>query len=554
MGMCCSIHASPSENQNAKQLTDDERVAVSRLLHYLDNRDGVDFFSGDPLSSLATLVYSDNVELQRSAALAFAEITEKCVKPVSKDTIQPIIELLKNSDVDIQRSAGAALGNLAVNNANKQLIVELNGLEPLIKLMGSPNLEVQCNVVGCMTNLATHEGNKAKIATSGALVPLINLAKSSDRRVQRNATGALLNMTHSDANRKKLVDAGAIPVLVSLLSTTDPDVQYYCTTALSNIAVDPENRIELAKSEAVVIPSLINLLEPFSTPRVRCQATLALRNLASDLTFQSSIVESGGLPYLLDLLKSHSVNLVLAAVACTRNISIHPENENVIVGKGFLPPLVDLLDKFDNEEIQCHAVSTLRNIAATSENNKMKIAQTGAIEKCKNLINKVSPTVQSDFTAFLAVLALDENLKPLLCKVGIIEVLIPLTHVNNIEIQGNSAAALGNLSSKLGNYDPYVKAWSEPDGGIKDFLLSFLKSEEPTFEHIATWMMLQLLESGDPRLLQLFKDTPEFKEQISKFAFGRNSQTEGSGSEADSLTYKSRRAVPALASRVYSYF
>lgn len=32
---------------------------------------------GDPLRALSTLSYSDNVDLQRSAALAFAEITEK---------------------------------------------------------------------------------------------------------------------------------------------------------------------------------------------------------------------------------------------------------------------------------------------------------------------------------------------------------------------------------------------------------------------------------------------------------------------------------------------
>ena len=36
-----------------------------------------DFFSGEPLRALSTLVYSDNVDLQRSASLTFAEITER---------------------------------------------------------------------------------------------------------------------------------------------------------------------------------------------------------------------------------------------------------------------------------------------------------------------------------------------------------------------------------------------------------------------------------------------------------------------------------------------
>ena len=47
------------------------------------DRSETNFFSGDPLRSLSTLSYSENVDLQRSAALAFAEITEKWVQRVS---------------------------------------------------------------------------------------------------------------------------------------------------------------------------------------------------------------------------------------------------------------------------------------------------------------------------------------------------------------------------------------------------------------------------------------------------------------------------------------
>ena len=123
---------------------------------------------------MTTLSFSDNVDLQRSAALAFAEITEKEVRPVGRETLDPILFLLSSHDTEVQRAASAALGNLAVNSTyfvvilpkqiltaipsadNKLLIVKLGGLEPLIRQMLSPNVEVQCNAVGCVTNLATH--------------------------------------------------------------------------------------------------------------------------------------------------------------------------------------------------------------------------------------------------------------------------------------------------------------------------------------------------------------------------------------------------------------
>jgi vacuolar protein 8 len=79
-------------------------------------------------------VYSDNIDLQRSASLTFAEITERgivkhviamCgllklvdVQEVGRPVLDPILFLLLNDDVEVQRAASAALGNLAVNRSS----------------------------------------------------------------------------------------------------------------------------------------------------------------------------------------------------------------------------------------------------------------------------------------------------------------------------------------------------------------------------------------------------------------------------------------------------
>jgi vacuolar protein 8 len=254
-------------------------------------------------------------------------------------------------------------------------------------------------------------------------------------------------LTRTDENRQQLVNAGAIPVLVQLLSSSDVDVQYYCTTALSNIAVDANNRKKLAQNENRLIQSLVNLMDS-SSPKVQCQAALALRNLASDEKYQLEIVRARGLPPLLRLLQSSYLPLILSAVACIRNISIHPLNESPIIDAGFLKPLVDLLGSTDNEEIQCHAISTLRNLAASSDRNKALVLEAGAVQKCKQLVLDVPLSVQSEMTAAIAVLALSDELKTHLLNLGVFDVLIPLTDSQSIEVQGNSAAALGNLSSK----------------------------------------------------------------------------------------------------------
>ncbi|KAI4744797.1 ARM repeat-containing protein [Aureobasidium sp. EXF-12298] len=510
-------------------LADSEREAVTDLLDFLENRQETDFFTGGPLNALSTLVYSHNIDLQRSASLTFAEITERDVRAVDKNTLEPILFLLESSDIEVQRAASAALGNLAVDAHNKILIVQLGGLQPLIRQMNSTNVEVQCNAVGCITNLATHEDNKAKIARSGALAPLTRLAKSKDMRVQRNATGALLNMTHSDDNRQQLVNAGAIPVLVHLLTSPDTDVQYYCTTALSNIAVDASNRKRLAQTEPRLVQSLVNLMDGHA-PKVQCQAALALRNLASDEKYQLEIVRNGGLGPLLRLLQSAFLPLILSAVACIRNISIHPMNESPIIDAGFLKPLVHLLGSTDNEEIQCHAISTLRNLAASSDRNKQLVLEAGAVQKCKELVLEVPVNVQSEMTAAIAVLALSDELKPHLLSLGVFDVLIPLTESESIEVQGNSAAALGNLSSKgkslndssqvptdaysVGDYSIFMTNWDSPSGGIHGYLSRFLASGDPTFQHIAIWTLLQLLESNDTRLVSTINSAEDVMQMV----------------------------------------
>lgn len=199
-------------------------------------------------------------------------------------------------------------------------------------------------------------------------------------------------------------------------------------------------------------------------------------------------------------MRSSFLPLILSAAACVRNVSIHPLNESPIIDAGFLHPLIELLSHEDNEEIQCHAISTLRNLAASSERNKNAIVEAGAVERIKELVLTVPLSVQSEMTACAAVLALSEDLKPQLLEMGICEVLIPLTASPSVEVQGNSAAALGNLSSKSDDYGPFNAVWGQPDGGLHGYLVRFLESQDSTFQHIAVWTIVQLLESGDAQL------------------------------------------------------
>ena len=176
------------------------------------------------------------------------------------------------------------------------------------------------------------------------------------------------------------------------------------------------NRRKLSATEPKLVHSLVSLMDS-SSLKVQCQAALALRNLASDGMspfspslmvdkYQLEIVKAEGLKPLLRLLHSTYLPLILSAAACVRNVSIHPSNESPIIDSGFLTPLIELLSFDENEEVQCHAISTLRNLAASSERNKGAIVEAHAVERIKDLVLSVPLAVQSEMTACVAVLAL----------------------------------------------------------------------------------------------------------------------------------------------------
>ncbi|KAJ1826734.1 Vacuolar protein 8 [Coemansia sp. RSA 2599] len=520
---CCRVHDDSAHREDEPLLGDKERQAVNMLVELFERRSTVSFYEGEPLKALSTLVYSDIYHLQLSAATAFSEISEIDTRPVSREALEPILYLLQSPHIDVQHGASAALGNLAVNMDNKLLIVRMGGLEPLIRQMLSPNIDAQINSVGCITNLATAEENKMRIAKSGALLPLTRLARSRDIRVQRNAAGALLNMTHSAEHRQQLISAGSVPVLVELLGTDDQELQYYATTALSNIAVDESGRRLLWETQPTLVDALIRFVDA-STIKVQCQAILTLRNLASDDQYQIQIVEKGGLDSLLPLLQSAYDPLVISAAACLRNLSIHPDNEEHILSSGILPCLVGLVSHPGSEEVQCHVISALRNLVANNDADKMPFVEAGLFEHIKEVLldPHTSDVVMSEMVAALSVFVLDESLWPHMVDCGFLELLIPLTRAEAIELQYNACAIISSLASKASEIgDRLEQVWDKPDGGLQSYLASFLAIDEgmdPLLRSVAIWTVLMLLEGGTPQLVRLVTGHPSIVKNIEKIA------------------------------------
>ena len=199
-------------------------------------------------------------------------------------------------------------------------------------------------------------------------------------------------------------------------------------------------------------------------------------------------VERGALAPLLRLLSSPNIHVILAATAALRNISIHPRTEARLVQAGFLQPLIFLMSidrapgrpqfvvptKADGAsadaqarmllDIRCHAVSCLRNMDAP-------------------------PALQSEMAACLAVLALSEMVRDQITKTSAVGILIGLvTSSESVDVQGNCAAALGNMAASMAACQQFTQRWPE----AASYLQALVTSNNPTFIYIAVWTLYHL--------------------------------------------------------------
>lgn len=82
----------------------------------------------------------------------------------------------------------------------------------------------------------------------------------------------------------------------------------------------------------------------------------------------------------------------------------------------------------------------------------------------------------------------------------------------------------------MGDYSIFVKNWTQPEGGIRGYLKRFVASGDPTFQHIAIWTLLQLLESGDKQLIERIAQSGDIVHVIKTIA-DRNVESDDEDTE-----------------------
>lgn len=84
----------------------------------------------------------------------------------------------------------------------------------------------------------------------------------------------------------------------------------------------------------------------------------------------------------------------------------------------------------------------------------------------------------------------------------------------------------------VGDYSLFLSSWNHPSGGIHGYLQRFLTSGDATFQHIAIWTLLQLLESGDQKLIDTINESKDVMNAVREIS-EKNVESEDEAEEGE---------------------
>ncbi|KAF9960272.1 Vacuolar protein 8 [Mortierella alpina] len=458
--------------------------------------------------SLSSLAFSDQEEHQRAAAIEYQEYTKKNKTALDVGILKAIVRLLKSSNAEIQKSALKSAYNVLELHENADLFIQLNGLTPLNDLLGSPYTESALDAVGCI-NLIANDKNILAIVRSVDVTRLLYLAEFPDQSVQRRAAEALRNHSSSAEGRQAMVSSSAFPSLGSLLSSHDTNTKRSSIAAFKTIVEDKVQRANLLQVGPRFIPVLVDLLTSSDPDTHQC-SVICLEYLAEDSTLGSEILGVEGLTALARTTMSDHPETVLAAVGCIFNLAAHRVLHRAILDSPLVLRLGDLIAEGTMLKVRLKAACVLRSLQESGEEVHKLMFTSGVAGQILTEVLQAPLELQVIFSESLLQLTSCASLRQQLLEMGLLSVLISLSGSEDRSIKNNSSEAIFNLAQRAKDFEPFLRVWEEPSGGLNGFLLRSLSKQEKPLQYLGLSILLELLQQrSNKELRRMIKNSPE---------------------------------------------
>ncbi|XP_047961004.1 U-box domain-containing protein 4 [Salvia hispanica] len=254
--------------------------------------------------------------------------------------VKRLVEDLKSSDIDVQRSATHDIRVLAKHNMDNRIIIANCGaINLLVNLLRSTDLAVQEHAVTALLNLSINDNNKTAIANAEAIKPLIYVLETGSPEAKENSAATLFSLSVMEENKIEIGRSGAIKPLVDLLGNGTPRGKKDAATALFNLSINHENKARIVQAGAVKY--LVELMDPAFG--MVDKAVAVLSNLATIHEGRTAIGQENGIPVLVEVVELGSARGKENAAAGLLQLCTNSARYcNMVLQEGAVPPLVAL--------------------------------------------------------------------------------------------------------------------------------------------------------------------------------------------------------------------
>jgi len=298
------------------------------------------------------------------------------------DSILPVMEA-NIEDAGFQEQAISALSNLSAAKDNFKLLLERDVLNCIINAMNqhTGNMNVQIKACTAITNLASHGCKlKANAMDSGAgeAVVIAMVMNPNDINFLAKALRALRNLTaNSDENRAEVANAGGVDSVISAM--------------------------QVHRDEA----------------EIQEESVWTLANLATINESKEVIGDCGGIDVIVRTLWVHSEHhgCLEKALRALFNLSTDEHNAAIAIEVGGIPAIVSCMQGNElTAEVQEMGLAVLYNLAAQSDENKMRIVDEEALDAIvlSMVLHPDDAMVNERACLLLKILCIPDNYKPML--------------------------------------------------------------------------------------------------------------------------------------------
>ena len=300
---------------------DDCKIVAAKAIHVIAHtriRAQTVVYAG-AIEPLVTMLQSNTPSCRKIATLAIKRITgfdgfEHHI--ADEGCIHPLVQMLDVKDTEQCGLIITLFGDLATSNGlEKRILMDAQTLDTLCQCVCSysENLDLAYKSAGTLWNLSTPNELKPFIGQPNVLASLVKMLgiEYIDSCDVDNVLGLLGNLTAVSTLRQPVADAGVIDALVTLIRALVP------TQLPDNL---PEHRVCLVRNTCSI-----------------------LQNLSLHEDIHPSIVQSGALSLLVQLLHLENPKLRLKAAKVIFNVSTGDGMEKCICEEDAIMPLLALL-------------------------------------------------------------------------------------------------------------------------------------------------------------------------------------------------------------------